>query len=115
MPRLVGFLFALALFGRIYEPNTTTAPGSPLSQHPVIGEFGALYGYPGRLMPVGEVVTFVENRSGIKSISSVRYGVGLHYALTPSVTLEAWHSSWHNVDKVGPRETLNRLGLFIRL
>ena len=113
--RLAAALLALVLFGRVYETNTTTAPGSPLSQHPVIGEFGALYGYPGRLMPTGEVVTFVENRSGIKSISSVRYGVGLRYAVTPFVTLEAWHSSWHNVDKSGPRETLNRLGLFIRL
>ena len=108
-------LLGLVAFLRWYEPNTTLSavPWGYEAQH---GEFGAAYESPGRLRVLASFDTKTSLWSdGRTRLASTFYRLGLVYELTPRLTLELGHGSWHILEKTGRTQSYNRLGLEVEL
>ena len=104
------------LFGRIYLEPWSTLSGVPAQNKPMLSEFGVRHEGTGRLRLTGAVETMmIRHEGGQRIISSVFYRIGCIFSVTPILAIEASHGSWHNIDRPGPSETYNRVGLEMKL
>lgn len=115
MKHMLGFLFAVVLFGNVYSENTS-APARPW-QDKLVGEFGATVEVPvvRRLLVSGTLNNLIINDHGVRSLAGVQYGVAARLSVTDRFAITGAHRSWHNIDRVGSTEQYNRVGVEIRV
>jgi len=107
-------LLAVTAFLRWYEPHTSIS-ATPFHQEQMRGEFGAEYQSAGRLKMLAAFETKTSLwRTGHPKLSSTFYHFGVAYAITPTITIELKHGSWHAFDDTAP-QSYNRAGIEIRL
>lgn len=96
--------------------NSTTQYAAPNHNNLLAGEFSLAYTGAAKLAPVGALSTTLKRVSDTKfSVEGIFYHVGVQYKLTPEITLEAKHGSWHNLDSSGRTELYNKVGMQIKL
>ena len=82
----------------------------------MVGDFGVRHRTSGRLRLVADLESkIIVDERAWRTIGSAFYHVGLELDVMPRITVDAAHGSWHNVDRMGPRRSYNRVGLQIKL
>jgi len=94
--------------------NSTSQYAAPNRTQSLAGEFALSYIGKPRLAPIGSINTTLKRVGERYSVAGVFYNVGLRFQVTPDITLEAKHGSWHNLDSSGPTELYNKVGVQIK-
>lgn len=100
------------LFGRLYPERWSSLSGLPLQSRRMLSEFGIRHEGSGRLRLTGALESkMIHHDRGQWVIGSIFYHLGGKFDITPTLTLEVRHGSWHNVDRKGNTEMYNSVGL----
>lgn len=94
--------------------SSTSQYAAPNHARHLAGEFSLAYTSAAKLAPLGSISTTLKRTGDRYSVEGVFYNVGVQLKVSPDITLEAKHGSWHNLDSSGRTELYNRVGVQIK-